>query len=185
MPILKIIFDICLLRGRPQDLPASRNLLGLIALAAVVTSYARVMRVDGASFSGLILSIFQVAIFGAVVWVVLKVRDRPERWLQSMTALYAVNTLFGLMILPVLPQLVEAAKHAIEAFQQGTAAPIGWELLFASAADVWYLLIMAQVLRQAAEWSFGLSVFVSVFALLSIGMMEIQLTAILSVPAPT
>jgi hypothetical protein len=184
MPILKIIFDICLLRGRPQDLPASWNLLRLTVLATVLTGYARVVRVDGSGLGGLVLVIFQAAIFGAVVWMILKVRGRPERWLQSIAALYAVNALFSLMLLPVLPQLAEAGKHALEAFQQGAATPIGWELLFASAADIWYLLVMAQVMRHATELSFGLSALISFFALVTVGMVEILLISVFSVPVP-
>ncbi len=184
MPTLKIIFDICLLRGRPQDLPASRNLLWLTALATVVTGYARVVRVEGPGVGGLFLVIFQAIIFGAVVWTILKMRGRPERWLQSIVALYAMNTVFSLMILPVLPQLVEAGKHALAAFHQGAATPIGWELWFASAADIWYLLVMTQVMRHATELTFGLSALISFSALVAVGMVEMLLILIFSVPVP-
>lgn len=182
MSILKIIFDICLLRGRPQDLPASWNLLQLTLLATVIMGYARVVRVDGHSVGGLLLVVAQSIIFGAVIWVILKMRDRPGRWLQSITALYALNALFGLLLLPVLPQLAEAGRLAFEAFQQGNPAPIGWELLFASVADIWYLLAMAQVMRHATELSFGRGVLVSFFALISVGMLEMLLILIFSAP---
>jgi hypothetical protein len=185
MPILKTIFDICLLRGRPQDLPASWNLLQLTALATVATGYARAARVDGPGLWGLLLVIFQTAIFGAVVWMILQVRARPERWLQSILALYAVNALFNLMILPILPQLVEAGKLALAAIQQGSAMPIGWELIFASAADIWYLMVMAQVMRHATDLPFGLSALISFFALISVFVLEMLFISVFSLPVPT
>lgn len=185
MPITKIIFDICLLRGRPQDLPASRNLLFLTALATVVTGYARIVRVEEPGVGSLFLVIVQAIIFGAVVWAILKMRGRPERWLQSIVALYAMNTVFSLMLLPVLPQLAEAGKHALEAFHQGAATSIGWELWFASAADIWYLLVMAQVMRHATDLTFGISALISFFALVAVGMLELLLILIFSTPVPT
>ena len=184
MSILKIIVDICLLRGRPQDLPASWNLFWLTVLAVVATSYTSVVSIDGSSLGNLFHVILHETIFGAVVWTVLKVRGRPERWLQSIAALYAVKALFSLITLPFMPQVAEAAKHAFEAVQQGNPAPFGWELLFVFAVTIWHLLAMSQVMRHAAEVSFGLGVLISFLALVAAGMVKILLMTIFSIPVP-
>jgi hypothetical protein len=185
MPIVKIIFDICLLRGRPQDLPASWNLFWLIALAIVATSYTSVVYLEGSSLGNLFHVVLHETIFGAVVWTILKVRGRPERWLQSIMALYAVKTLFNLITLPLLPQVAEAAKHAFEAIQQGATAPFGWELSFVFAFTIWHLLAMSQVMRHAAEVSFGMGVLISFFALVAAGIVKILFMAMFSIPVPT
>lgn len=188
MPILKIIFDICLLRGRPQDLPASWNLFWLCALGSVVTGYASAAYVEGPSLAGLLHVVLHEAIFGGAVWVLLKTRNHPERWLQSIVALYAVGALFSLVTLPVLPQLTEFAKHAFETIQQGAAMPegaampVGGVVLFVFTIAVWHLLVMAQVLHHAMELSFGLSALIGIFTVVAVSIVEIVFISIFSVP---
>lgn len=184
MPILKIIFDICLLKGRPQDLPASWNFFWLTVLAIVATGYTSVVYLEGSSLGNLFYVILHEAIFGAVVWVILKVRGSPERWLQSIAALYAVKTLFNLLTLPVLPQVAEAVRLAYEAVQQAAAAPIGWELLLVFVVTIWNLLAMSQVMRHAADVSFGMGVLISFLAVVAAGIVKILLMTIFSVPVP-
>lgn len=163
MNFLKTIVDICLLRGRTQDLPASMRLVVLTAVASVAVNS---MGIPGQEVGGgaILFIALQAALFGAAVWLLLRVRGFPARWLQTMTALYAVDTVFSLLLLPLLPALLEMLK-------QGAQATPGWEgfaLLFLSG---WMLLIIGRVLREATEWPLPLAFLAGLTSLLAVRML--------------
>ncbi len=194
MPILKIILDICLLRGRPQDLPASWNLFWLCMLGSMVIGYVPNIYLQGLSFAGLLLAVVHEAFFAGAVWLLLKVRNHPERWLQSMVALSAASVLLGLVRLSVLPQLPEFAeffKLVFEAAQQGTAMPtgpapdIGGLALVVLTTLVWSLLIMAQVLRHAMELPYALCVLIGFFTVVVARVVELVFISSVLVPVLT
>ena len=182
MSIAKIIIDICLLRGRPQDLPASTSLLWLAALSTVVVDYAGIASIYGHGGMRLLLVVIQVFLFAGVVWAVLQLRGHAERWLQTIIALFAANTIFSLILLPVLPQLALLIK-------QGSAPQaslqIGWEIYFALACSIWYFMVMTQVMRHALAWPLALSGLVSFASLVAVRLAEVMLHSFFSLPAPT
>jgi len=149
MPILKIIFDICLLRGRAQDLPASMNLVWLTASASVAVN-ALGMPERAADVAQLLFIASQAVLFGAVVWLLLRLRGFAARWTQTVTALYAVDAVFSLLLLPFLPALMEMIS-------QGPEAKPGWEAYVLLVLSGWLLLIIARVLREATEWPLPLA----------------------------
>jgi len=157
MPILKIILDICLLRGRAQDLPASMNLVWLTAAASVAVNVLG-MPEQVPDLAQLLFIASQVALFGAGVWLLLRLRGFPARWVQTMTALYAVDAVFSLLLLPFLPALMEMVK-------QGPEVRPGWEAYVLVVLSGWLLLIIARVLREATEWPLPLA-FLAGFATL-------------------
>lgn len=149
MHILKIILDICLLRGRAQDLPASMNLVWLTAAASVAVN-AVGMPERATNLAQLLFIVSQAALFGAVIWLLLRLRGVAARWMQTITALYAVDAVFSLLLLPLLPALMEMIK-------QGPEAKPGWEAYLLLAISGWLLLIIARVLREATEWPLPLA----------------------------
>lgn len=164
MSIAKTIIDICLLRGRPQDLPASTSLLWLVALSTIVVDYVSIASIYGYGGMRLLLVVIQVFVFAGVVWAVLQLRGHAERWLQTIIALFAANTIFSLILLPVLPEL------AVLINQSSAAQPtpqIGWEIYFALA------------------WPLALSGLVSFASLVSVRLAEVMLNSFFSIPAPT
>ena len=93
-----------------------------------------------------------------------------------MTALYAVDTVFSLLLLPLLPALVEMLK-------QGAEAQPGWEgfaLLFLSG---WMLFIIARVLREATEWPLPLAFLAGLTSLLAVRMLGVLLVPLFGVKA--
>ena len=160
MPILKIILDICLLRGRAQDLPASMNLVWLAAAASVAVN-ALGMPERATDLAQLLFIATQQVLFGAVVWLLLRLRGFPARWTQTITALYAVDAVFSLLLLPLLPALMEMIK-------QGPEARPGWEAYILLALSGWLLLIIARVLREATEWPLPLAFLAGFTSLLAV-----------------
>jgi hypothetical protein len=160
MPILKIILDICLLRGRAQDLPASMNLVWLTAAASIAVN-ALGMPERTTNLAQLLFVVSQAILFGAVIWLLLRLRGFPARWTQTVTALYAVDGVFSLLLLPLLPALMEMVK-------QGPEARPGWEAYLLLVLSGWLLLIIARVLREATEWPLPLAFLAGFTSLLAV-----------------
>lgn len=152
MKTLRLVIEICLLRGRAQDLPAG---MPYVWLSGVTSAAVDLLSLPAAEISpGHVLFIaMEVLLFGATLWVVLKLRGVPERWMQAVTALYAANAVFGLMLLPLVPALAEFARLA----QQGATPAAGWEVYITMFLSGWFLAVMTRVLREATGWSLGLS----------------------------
>lgn len=170
MSLLRQFLDICLLRGRTQDLPTSTNLVLGTAVASVVIDFASLPE-EARNPGHLLFVISQVALFGAAVWLLLRQRGFPERWIQTITALYAVNAAFSLVLMPFLPALAEMLK-------QGPGVAPGWPAWLALALTAWFLAVMARVLHEALETgmlaSFMLSLAV-IFAVRLLGLVLMPL----------
>lgn len=149
---LKIILDICLLRGRTQDLPASMNLVWLTA-AVSVTVNALSMPERATDLVQLLFISTQAALFGVVVWFLLLLRGFPTRWMQTVTALFAVEAVFIILVLPLWPTL----REMLEMIRQGLEVKPNWETYAFIALGGWFLLITARVLREATEWPLPLT----------------------------
>ena len=165
MPILKIILDICLLRGRAQDLPASLKLVWLTAAASVAVN-AIGMPEQTLDLVQLLLITLQAALFGAVVWLLLRLRDYTARWMQTVTALYAVDAVFTLLLLPFFPALREMFIGMMETIKQGLEVKPEWGAYVLFVFICWKLLVVARVLREATGWPLLLAFLVGFTALL-------------------
>lgn len=164
MNFLKNILDICLLRGRVQDLPTSTRLLGLTAVASVVVNILS-MPEQNLGIAQLLFVALQPVLFGAVIFALLRLRGFPERWVQTMTALYAVDAVFSLLKLPLLPAMIDMLK-------EGPEAQFRWEGVLLLFLGGWLLLITARILREATEWPLPLAFFASLTALLMVFMLS-------------
>ena len=122
--------------GRPQDLPASRAVVAALALVSVLTGYL-VDRAHDDETLRLFFALTQTLLLGAWVWLALYVRGYPDRWYQTMSALYGSALFLNLVTWPLFSWL--------EATQSGTPLP----LFFALVMTLWFLAIMTLVLRHA------------------------------------
>ncbi|MBI5612276.1 MAG: hypothetical protein HY942_04275 [Gammaproteobacteria bacterium] len=156
---LKTLLDICLLRGRPQDLPASKNLVAVTALLSIAGHFT-LDQLHQDAFARLTFAAAQTALLGAVVWALLKLRGYPERWLQTVTALFFAN-----IVADIVTWL--AAAHALG---PEASAPEPWVTGFVLATAIWFIAIMAQVLRHALAVSLGLAVLASLGCALASGL---------------
>jgi hypothetical protein len=96
----------------------------------------------------LTISTLQVIIFATVIWLVLKYNGVPERWRQTITALFGALTLMQLLGWIVSP-------GADQTTQPSEASALPAPLVMAVAA--WYLAIMTHVLRHAIDSSIAKS----------------------------
>jgi hypothetical protein len=154
MNTLRLLFELCLLRGRTQDLPTSINLVWLTAASSIAVDVLS-MGDGGAALGQILFVALQVVLFGAAIWLVLKLRGYPERWTQTITALFAANTAFSVLLMPFLPALAAMV-------QAGPGSPIGWQAYVMFAISLWFLAVTVRILREATEWPLLPSVLVTI-----------------------
>jgi hypothetical protein len=165
LKISRFFVDLCLLRARPQDLPASNTLVWFTALATIATT---LLSNEDLSSTTLV-AVAQVALLGLFTNVALTYRGFPARWPQTVTALYGMSTILNLVTLPVL--------HWME---QVKGTPRELMPAFAGLAiTLWQLAIMTHIYQQALELPRATSILLSVgtmLLLLSASVLLIQLS---------
>jgi hypothetical protein len=177
MNTLRLLLDICLLRGRAQDLPASMNLVWLTAATSVAVDVLSLP--DGGAGLGRILFVAsQVALFGASIWVVLKLRGHPARWVQTISALYAANTAFSVLLLPFMPALAAMVEA-------GPGTPVGWQAYVMLALTGWFLAVTARVLREATEWPLLPSLLVGIACIMVVRIAGYELAPLFGLSVQT
>lgn len=176
MGALRLLFDICLLRGRTQDLPTSHTLLALTALAGILVDYLSLPS-HGFEIGRLLFVVSQTALFGAGLWLVLKWRGFPARWTQTATALFAAKAAFSLLLLPFLPALAEMMKQ-----EPGTSP--GWQMYVMLAVSGWFIAVMARVLREAIETSLIGSFVVTLALIFTVRLVGLMLAPLFGLGVP-
>jgi len=168
------VFDLCLLRGGPQDLPYSpRLLVALIVASTAVDAFAGhlIGDVDGA----LARSLLSTLVVLGLCRLALTVRSLQNRFVQTAIALVACGIAFSLVQLPFV--LMAGPVPAPGTALTGAQILAGWATL---ALLVWQLAVSAHVMRHAIESSFGLA-----FALVVSWLVAYwALLRLLSAPAP-
>lgn len=140
--LLRLFTQITLLRRGPQDVPASPLLLALSILAYVAVNALVGSLLPMQAWPGPIL----VDTFFMLLWYValLRLVGRPERTVQTTTAVFGVQTL--------LSPLLVASEWLLRRVESGSA----WQLPIASAGLlllVWLITANSHVVKAALEWS--------------------------------
>ena len=158
-PLLRLFAQISLLRRGPQDIPASPVLLlatvfGYIAVTCLVSAL-----LPPSAGPWLLPLIIEVLFLLAWYAVLLRLVRRPERFLQTTTALFGYQTLLA-------PPLI-ASSWLIQQFEKDSA----WFLpasLIALVLVIWKVAAGSHVLRAALEWSMPASVAVMILQVLAV-----------------
>jgi hypothetical protein len=159
--LILIWLDICVLRAAPQDLPASRELLGLAMAGYLLVSFLLSLPAYPPVDAG------QLALMDAVLLVlfavtVLYIPGKIARLTQTLTALSGTGTLLGLFALPVIQLL--SPDH--ESGQLSLLAGMLWLALFG-----WNLIVVAHIMRHAL--SVNLPVAIGIAMLYTLVAMQI------------
>ncbi|KAA3632915.1 MAG: hypothetical protein DWQ08_02650 [Proteobacteria bacterium] len=155
--LLSYFVNVCLFRSGPQDAPASEALL--IATGFLVAlSYTLTNGMYPSLYDRIVIAVSQVLVFGAVVWVVLKIKNLESRWVQTLTALYGSAALFQFLSWPFIEMFDGTG---------GESADLPQPLWLHVAVGAWYLAVMSNILRHALETSLGRGVAAAIFCQLS------------------
>ncbi len=146
--VLKLFAQILLLRRGPQDLPASGLLLALTVAAYVVVN-CLVSSVFPPALDWPALLLVDVGFL--LLWnaLLLRLVGRPERTVQTATAVFG----YQLLLAPLLVVLLWLAPRV-----HGDPA---WEGLVEAATLVllvWLVAANSRIVSAALEWSMGASV---------------------------
>ena len=146
--VLKLFAQISLLRRGPQDLPASRLLL-LLTVVAYVAVNCLISSVFPPARDWPALLLMDVAFL--LLWnaLLLRVAGRPERTVQTITAVFG----YQLLLAPLLVALQWLAQRF-----HGDSAWEGPLLFVWLGLLVWLIAANSRILRAALEWSTAASV---------------------------
>lgn len=144
LTILKSFLALCLLRMRPQDLPA----VPVLAAFAVViyTAASLLVALQHMSYSGAVgLVLLHTVLFAFLIWLLLWVRLMLNRFLQTFTALFGASAILELISVP----LVIWQQYAISGSEMTTMGIVVSLLLWAWL--FWSLLVIGHILRHAID----------------------------------
>ncbi len=141
---LRLFIDLCLFRQQAENIPRSESLLLVTGLVAVLSAAANAAPEEG-FIRGLLLSGCQIILFSGIIWLALKIKGRPERWVQTLTGIFGATTVLQLLTLPLF------------GWQESLVSPdtgllvVTLPLVIVAAIAIWSLTVMASILRQAME----------------------------------
>ena len=171
MSAIRTLIDICLLRGKPQDLPTDRSLVWQTALLSIASNFAIDNLHPNAGMRFLFAST-QAALLGAVVWGALRLRGFPQRWMQTIAPLYASGALINLLAWPLFSLVIVP----------NAPASGNWALMLGVGMTVWFLAIMTNVMHHALELPVGRSALVSIACLMFSGLLLLLLFPMAGIP---
>lgn len=133
-------FDICRLRVRPQDLPASSVLLNLTlffyALTSAVSSLLQQFSLKQAILSGIV----DAGLLVGLTYTLLYFARYLPRVTQTLTALAGTNGVLGILSLPLIFWLEQN-----RAYHSDITLPV----LLLLSLFVWNFIVYAHILRHA------------------------------------
>jgi FtsH-binding integral membrane protein len=151
--LLAVIVDIVLLRRGPDSLPTSRVLLFAFALLYLVVaglSQAALPQPPPLWPVQLLIGIIVLLLSFHLAFTAARKR---ERFVQTLTAVFAVSALFAPALTPMLTAVMQQSK------QPQTAS--GALLVLTMGIAVWMFVIQIRIVRAALEWPiFGVIIFI-------------------------
>jgi len=141
LTLLRFFIDLCLLRARPQDLPASPILLVLVAAIGISIGTPAAAPAFGSLLAGFGISLVDAAVLAGFIAVLLQFRKHPERFVQTATSALGANLVLSAIGLPLqwaLPQDPETAGMF------GQIASVIFQFII-----LWVVVVIGHVLRHA------------------------------------
>lgn len=144
MPLLRLFWDICQFRKGPQDAPASQTLLQLSVAAYFVVSLLQTL-LENEWQDGLLQVPLQALILLAFVWVSLTAAGKPNRLLQTLTAMFATDALLSCFALPL--------QVLLQINPEASLVHLAMLLLM-----LWHMGVIGHILHHALSQSLAIGV---------------------------
>lgn len=142
--LLRQLVDITLLKRGPEELPASSGVLAATVAAYVVVGLVAAALLPAESGNALPLLAVSSGMLLLWTWLLLRMARRPERFLQTATALFGVQLV--LSPLAMVPQAFLGPDLDLN-------QPPGWPILVLFALGVWALVAKARAFKAATDWT--------------------------------
>jgi hypothetical protein len=167
--LLQLFVEICLLRAKPQDLPASGFLFGLTLAAALVTGIPILIY----SLGGLVPATVAAAMDAALIMIFLRgglyFLNLGSRFLQTATAIFGTGAILNLVAMPLNLLLVGDAGPSPALLLGGL---INLLLL------IWSLVILGHILRHSLGIPLGGGIAIAFLYFLLIMLLVQQLPGV-------
>jgi hypothetical protein len=142
--LARLYAQIALLRKKPQDVPASTLLLISTALAYFIVNLVIGSLLPPISGPWALMVAVDVAVTVAWYGALLRVVGKPERFIQTTTAIFGYQT--------VLAPLSIASGWLIRRFSEDAAWQFPLTLIFLIVL-AWTVAVNSHVVKAALEWS--------------------------------
>jgi hypothetical protein len=161
LQFLKVFLDIVLWRRGPQDLPASPLLLALVTAAYVAVSAVQLLMLHEAGPTWFVFVVVDPVLLICGTWLLLRLFQHPERFLQTATAVLGTGALLGLAVYLPLQWILDAAGATPESTLAGIAA---------LALVVMFALVTGRILQLAMDASLftGVAISLTYFLLINL-----------------
>ncbi|PKM11365.1 MAG: hypothetical protein CVV13_09580 [Gammaproteobacteria bacterium HGW-Gammaproteobacteria-3] len=155
--LIKLFFDICLLKKSPQDIPSSYALLySLIAVYALISFLLLYITADW--FDSLLQVAAEITLMLVFAKIALFLVRKRERYVQTASALFGTDALISFFALPGLTSMM-AGRMTLLAF------------FVILALMMWHWLVTGHIIRHALAQSLPFSLgiaFLYLFAMYQI-----------------
>ncbi len=152
LAIIPTLFQICLFKAKPQDLPTSHRILIAIILATFVLFMIRnTLLAKEANIIG--ISIVQVALLGIGLKILLTLFSKSERWLQAATALYGCSSMILLVIIPIILTATNLNM---------SSDSLSLSKILIIATSFWYFAIIITIFKETLEIGTALAFLITV-----------------------
>lgn len=152
--LLGFWFDLCRLRATPQQLPVSRWLLVFSLCCYLLLSLLATTLSNGFS-DGVLIALLDLVLLCAFVALLLYLVNKPQRIMQTLSALTGAGTVLG------IPALLLAIVSASGGGPDAEALSVLWLLLL-----FWNLLVTAHIMRHALSSSLAIGIGVALLYIL-------------------
>jgi hypothetical protein len=142
--LLAGLADIVLLRRGPEVLPTSIALLAIVVAVHTALNAVFAVKYSGSLPAWPVQLVLSVAFTLGWYFVTLRRANKPERFKQTMTAMFGVNALFLPVIMPLALTFAGLPKEQ----QAGSGALV----LIIIAISLWAIAINVHIVRSALEW---------------------------------
>lgn len=166
MELLRLFTQIALLRRGPQDIPASPLVLAATVVAYFAVNCAVLWVLPPSPDPWLPQLVVQVLFALAFYALLMRAVKRPERFLQTATAL------FGFQL--VLSPLLRSAGWLVQAFPKESPLVLPVVLVTLGLA-IWLVAAGGHVVRAALEWTLAPSVSLFILQMLTTELLAFAL----------
>jgi hypothetical protein len=142
MPLIKLFFEICLFRRGPQDVPASKTLLGLVAAVYFIVGLI-FLGLEADISDAVVQVLTEAAMMAIFLWGTLAFAGLIPRFLQSLIAMLGTDALISALAVPLV---IWSPKSP-----DGQFALVGLTLMM-----FWHLAVVANIFRHALSRSLGM-----------------------------
>jgi hypothetical protein len=163
--VLRLLLQLCLFRSAPQDLPYSPRLAqGLVLLAVGINLvFMRLFDLGDAAPADIALSL---ALLLGLPWLLLALRQRLPRYVQTLSAFAGSSVLYMLAVLPLVQPIKDLPPPSPDV---PPSAPQALIVVLWLGLLGWKLAINAHIWRHALDWPRGAAI------LLVIGLFLLEL----------